>query len=88
MTATDRAMCTEAEDRIRELEAENTDLRTEITWLRNQMGDVRGMQSDGATPEEMDHALGRALGWSRARLAFDESRGATDEIHGGGPDGH
>jgi hypothetical protein len=47
----------------------------EIVWLRNQIGDVRGMQSDGATPEEMDHALGRALSGERARLDFDRERG-------------
>jgi hypothetical protein len=47
----------------------------EIVWLRNQMGDIRGMQSDGATPEEMDHALGRALQGKRARLEFDRKWG-------------
>jgi hypothetical protein len=54
-------------------------MREKITWLRNQMGDVRGMQTDGATPEEMDIALGRALRGERARWAFDISRGASDE---------
>jgi hypothetical protein len=49
----------------------------EVTWLRNQMGDVRGMQTDGATPEDMDHALGRALSGERARLEFDQNRSET-----------
>lgn len=66
---------------LEQAEAERDRLRAENTWLRNQMGDVRGMQSDGATPEEMDEALGRALAGQRARYAFDvlRSRASSDE---------
>lgn len=74
----------ENEDKQRRLEPDGAggfrweagDANEHIVWLRNQMGDVRGMQSDGATPEEMDEALGRALRGKRARQAFDEARSA------------
>lgn len=59
---------------------ELAEARSEITWLRNQMGDVRGMQSDGATPEEMDHALGRALAGERARQTFDMRRAGARAV--------
>lgn len=52
------------EERVYELQRvlnEAADLRIENQRLRNAIGDVRGMQSDGATPEEMDQALSRAL---------------------------
>lgn len=89
----DRALrlkqCYDEETRLRraaEAESERLaeqvlDSDSEVTRLRNAMGDVRGMQSDGATPEEMDHALGRALRGLVPRVTFDaaRSRAGTDE---------
>lgn len=53
-----------------EMTREDIQLREAHQLLRNLVGDVRGMQSDGASPEQMDRALGDALeAYDRAVLS-------------------